>query len=87
MNEIVKCNRLKGSRFKNNKQKILLYKNLERTIVPGDYKDNPELIKAPGLYSVASVGLSTRKQGSIVITLLSPCVKLINYKTFAATIT
>lgn len=41
MNEKVKCNRLKGSECKNNKQKILLYKNLERITVPDDYKDNP----------------------------------------------
>lgn len=41
MNEKVKSNRLKGSKFKNNKQKLLLYKNLERTIFPADYKDYP----------------------------------------------
>lgn len=41
MNEKAKCNNLKGSKFKNNKQKLLLYKNLERTIVLDDHKDYP----------------------------------------------
>lgn len=47
MNEKAKCNNLKGSKFKNNKQKLLLYKNLERTIVLDDHKDYPWVNTSP----------------------------------------
>lgn len=47
--------------FKNYKQKILLYKNLERTIIPDDNRDYPwVIIKAPGLHSVALARMSAR---------------------------
>lgn len=49
-NEKVKRIRNKGSEFKNNKQKILLFKNWETQLFLVTIKVIPELIKAPGFY-------------------------------------
>lgn len=85
MNEKAKCNKLKGSEFKN-KQKILLFKNLERQSFQMTIKIISKLIKAPGLHSVVSVGMSTRNAwlNSYHSSLPIPAI---NYKTTAMTLT
>lgn len=87
MNEKAKCNKLKGSKFKNNKQIYYCIRIWKEQLSQMTIKITLELIKAPGLHSVVLVGMSTRNAGLNQLSLFSPHFKVINYKTIAMTLT